>query len=316
MNEKLKTICERFIADRDLLKSTFPWDNIYIIPVCAALLGSRKAEITADKLKECRKLIEQHTSIFSKFRPHTMLPMASLLACAEDPLDQLQASMCIGSDMKEHLYATEYLALVSGMLAGRIAREDVDAHAARAKEIHMLMKQKHPLLTTSEDSAYAALLAFSDKPAETLVAEMEQCFQTLKPRYHDSASVQSAAQVLTVTEGTPDEKCGKLCALFDGLTAAGNPCGRFHELSMLSVLALVKTDTETLTAEIIEADAFLEKQKGYAVGGLDKRTRLLHAIMLVTILHDDNDGLTMMAARHAALCTVIASYATASTGIL
>ncbi len=316
MNEQLKTICEQFIADRDLLKAIFPWDNIYIIPVCAVLAGSRRADVSEEKIKECRKLTEQHTSIFFSFRGNTMLPLATLLACAEDPLDQLQAAMCIYSEMKEHLYGTEYLALASAMLAGGIAREEVDAHAARAKELHMLMKQKHPLLTTSEDSVYAALLAFSDKSPETLVSEMELCFQALKPKFHDSASVQSAAQVLTITGGDPAEKCGRLCALFDGLTAAGKPCGRFHELSALGVLALTGTDTDTLLEEIIGADNFLAGQKGYAVGGLDRKIRLLHAIMLVTILHDDDASPSMMASRLAALCTVIASCTTVNAGIV
>lgn len=314
MNEKLTQICEQFIADRDAIKATFPWDDIRIIPICAMAFASRNVQVSAEKLKECRKALEQHTNIFSNFRGNTKLSVVTLLAGASDPLEKLRASMSIYSEMREFFYGSEYLAYISAVLTDMITREQAEGVAKRAKEIYNRMKKEHPFLTDNEDSAYAVLMAFSDKSDDALMKEMEQCYTMLKHRFHDSNSVQALSHVLTLASGTPEAKCEKFLALFDGLEKAGLPYGKYYQTAVLAALSILDADVETMVAEIAQADEFLEKQKGYGAFSIDRTTRLMHAVGLVSILHDAGSmtntaatasTLQMITAQQAAACAVL-----------
>lgn len=320
MNEQLTKVCEQFIADRDIIKATFPWDNAYIVPVCAMAFGSRNKAVSADKLKECRKLLEQHTSIFSNFRGNTKLPTMTILAASDDPTESLQNAMAIYATMKEHFYGTQYLAYISAVLTEMISRDRAEEVAVHAKTIYDRMKKEHPLLTSGEDSVFAVLLSFSDKSDDALIEEMETCYKTLKPHFFDSNAVQSVTHVLTLADGSAKEKCDRFLAIFDGLKKAGIKYGKTYDLAVLAILSLLDTDVDTLIAEIAQADDFLETQKGYGIFSINRQTRLMHAAMLVSIFHgaDSVDTaamtstLAMVAAQQAAMCAVIAS-STAAT---
>ncbi len=321
MNEQLTNICEQFIRNRDILKNTFTWDSMYIIPVCAAMLCGRGIEADADGLKQCRKALEQNTSIFSNFRGNIKLPMVAMLASAADPLDKLQASMAIYSIMKNHFYGSDYLAYVSSVLTDMISRERADEIAARGKQIYQLMKSKHPFLTSNEDSVFAVLMAFSEKSNDDLILDMETCYQLLKQRFRNSNAVQSLSHVLALAEGSSEMKCERFFSLFDAMRKAGKAYGESYEISALGSLSLLSVAPEILVQEIVESDDFLSEQKGYGFFGIDKRTRLMHSVMLVSILHTDTDmtntaamtsTLAMVAAQQAAMCAVIASTAAAT----
>lgn len=318
MNDQLTRICEQFITDRDIIKSTFPWDSAYIIPLCAMALGSKNVDISSDKLKECRKALEQHTSIFSSFRGNTKLPMVTILAGADDPLDIMQASMAIYSEMREFFYGSEYLAYISAVLTDIITREQAEATAKRAKEIYTRMKKEHPFLTSSEDSAYAVLMALTEKSEDALASEMEQCYKILKQHFHNSNPVQSVSHVLAMTQGDAQEKCDRLLALFDRLDQSGLKYGTYYELAALASLSLLDADSDELIAQIKEVDEFLSEQKGYGFFTIDRKTRLMHAVILVSNYHAPNNmtntaamngTLAMVAAQQAAMCAVIASTA-------
>lgn len=315
MNEPLTKVCEQFIADRDIIKTTFPWDSTYIVPVCAMAFGSRNKAVSADKLKECRKLLEQHTSIFSNFRGNTKLPTMTILAAADDPAESLQNAMAIYATMKEHFYGTQYLAYISAVLTEMISRDRAEEVAVHAKTIYNKMKQDHPFLTSGEDSVFAVLLSFSDKSDDALIEEMETCYKTLKPHFFDSNAVQSVTHVLTLADGSAKEKCDRFLAIFDGLKQAGRKYGKTYDLAVLAILSLLDTDVDTLIAEIAQADDFLETQKGYGIFSINRQTRLMHAAMLVSIFHGADavdtaamtSTLAMVAAQQAAMCAVIAS---------
>lgn len=316
MNEHLKKVCEQYISDRDIVKSTFPWDSGYIIPLCAMALGSKQVEVTPEKLKACRKALEQHTSIFSNFRGNTKLPMVTILAQADDPLDKMQAAMAIYSEMREFFYGSEYLAYISAVLTDMITREQAEDVAKRSKEIYNRMKQEHPFLTSSEDSGFAVLLSFSEKTTDALITDMEQCYKILKQHFHNSNPVQSVSHVLMLGNGSSEEKCERLVALFKGLGKAKLHYSTHYELAALASLSLLDVELDVVIDEIAQVNEFLAEQKGYGLFSIDKPTRLMHAVILVSNAHIEasatttvaiNSTLAMVAAQQAAMCAVIAS---------
>ena len=82
MRDSLQRLCEDFIANRDLLRKQFKWENNYIYPVCAGIFCARDVRADADKLLDAKHLLKEKTGVFSNFRGSLTLPVCSMLAAA------------------------------------------------------------------------------------------------------------------------------------------------------------------------------------------------------------------------------------------
>lgn len=316
MNEQLTNLCEQYIRNRDTIKSVSTWDSALIIPMAAMIMTSRGQSADAEKIKACRKLLEQHTSIFSNFRGNTKLPTTAQLACADDALDRMQQAMAIYAALKEHLFGSEELAYISVVLTNMISRERAEETAVQAKSLFKRMRKEHPFLTGGEDSGFAVLMTFSEKSEDTLVAEMEQCYKLLKPHFFNSNAVQMLSHVLVFGSSTPEARCEAFLTLWKTLGKSGLDYGRSYELSVLGSLSMLGVPAETVCAEIAQVNEFLADQKGYGLFSIDKATRMMHSAMLVSILHSSDPlaetaaisgTIAMIAAQQAATCAVISS---------
>ena len=158
MKFSLENLCSQFIEARDVIRDTFKWDSSYLPPVCANLFCAAGAVPDADRLRACRDLINQKTGIFSSFRGHIRVPLACLLSMEDRPEEKFDRAKEVYQLLRERFSASDYLALASFLLAEYGCTED---QIARGKRIYRLMKGEHPFLTSSEDSIFALMLAWS-----------------------------------------------------------------------------------------------------------------------------------------------------------
>lgn len=317
MKPSLNAICESFIASRDTIRNDFMWDNGYIIHVCAANLAAKGIAADSGKMAACKKLVNENTGIFSNFRGNVKLPVITYLAASENPEEKLEKSKKIYEVLKSYFYGSEYLAYVSLVLADMIELDEAGEIAARSIRIYDLMRKEHPFLTGSEDSVFAVLLAFSEKSDEQLIGEMERVYTYFKRKF-DSNAAQSVSHVLSLTDGDADAKCKRVEFIWDSLKNAGRKYSKYYEVAALAAFSLNEFDLSEAVDDILEVDKFLETQKGYGVFSIDKGTRLMHAVMLVSADYAGNTvsgttavatTLAMVAAQQAAMCAVIASSA-------
>ena len=315
MKPSLNAICESFIASRDTIRNDFMWDNGYIIHVCAASLASRGLAADSEKMAECKKLVNDKTGIFSSFRGNVKLPVITYLSASENPEKKMEMAKQIYDVMKNYFFSSEYLAYVSLLLTDMIGIDGADKIAERSMRIYDLMRKEHPFLTGTEDSIFAALLSFSEKSDEQLVEEMERVYGYFKKKFASNA-VQSVSHVLALTDGNVDAKCKRVEFLWDSLKNAGRKYSKYYEVAALAAFSLNEFDLSEAVDDILEVDKFLETQKGYGVFSIDKGTRLMHAVMLVSADYAGNivagttavaTTLAMVAAQQAAMCAVIAA---------
>lgn len=315
MKPSLNAICESFIASRDTIKNDFMWDNHYIIHVCAANFVSKNMAADSKKMAECKKLVNDKTGVFSNFRGNVKLPVITYLAASENPVEKMEKAKQIYGVMKNYFFGSEYLAYVSLLLTDMIELDRVDKIAERSMHIYDYMRKEHPFLTGTEDSIFAALLAFSEKSDEQLVEEMERVYNYFKKKFGSNA-VQSVSHVLALTDGDADAKCKRVEFLWDSLKNAGRKYSKYFEVAALAAFALNEFDLSEAVDDILEVDKFLEQQKGYGAFSIDKTTRLMHAVMLVSADYSENTvtgttavatTLAMVAAQQAAMCAVIAA---------
>ena len=318
MRESLMKRCESFVFNKDVAKSTFKWDSQLIIPVCASVLTDAGVQGDKDTLLKCKKILEEATGVFSNFRGNVKAPMVTMLSVSNAPEDKMAKTVQVYDILKKHFKRTEYLAYVAAVLADMVPVEKAEKYAVRGSNIYELMKQQHPFLTSGEDSVFAVLMAFSDKLDSELVNDMEAAYKLLKEYFRDSNSVQSVSQVFALSEGDTAEKCKRLVELYEALKAADKKYGKYYELAVLASLSLLPVEIDELVKDIAEVDDYLANQKGYGILGIDKKTRLMHAAMIVTSDYSKDSNskvaaitgtLAMVAAQQAAMCAVIAASA-------
>ena len=321
MRETLEQLCKDFIRNRDAVKSIFKWGNDRIVSASVTSFLNRGILVDVVKLEECRKILKQNTGVFSSFRGNVEVPMVIQLAIADVPEDKMRRTMKVYEILRQEFWGSEYLVLAATVMADMVSDEQVVKMTEKARNIYDKMKKDHPFLISGEDNVYAILMAISEKSDDILMEEMEVCYKKLKERFSASNQVQALSHVLSIAEGSAEEKCNKVVSLYDALRDAEVKYGKYHELVVLASLAMLPVKQSVLVEDIKEVDAFLEQQRGYGFFALDKKTRLMHAAMIVSCDYIKNDtsniaamtgALAVVAAQEAAMCAVIASSAATS----
>lgn len=317
MRASLSGLCSRFIENRDIVKAVFPWDSAYMYPVCAAIITDKGMRADESRLKNCRDLLKEQTGVFSNFRSTAKIAMIAMMSVNHDPSGLLTGSLRVHDRLKEHFWGSAYLPVAAMVLADMVPPARYEEVAARTRRIYDLMKGEHPFLTSGEDSIFAAMLALSTRSDQEIVTETETCYRLLKPEFFSSNSVQSLSHVLALCDGPAEQKYRATMNLFRTLKSNGRKYGTGYELATLGVLAMLPADTETIAADLADADDFLASQKGYGILGLDRKQRLMHAGMIVTsdyLKHDRtmstaaiHGAISLIAAQQAAMCAAIAA---------
>lgn len=283
MKPELEQLCAAFIANRDEVQKAFRRDNDALYPVCANLFCACGKQADAEQLQACRKVITAHTGLFSKFRGAKVRAiLASVLAIGDDPEERMALAKDYYRLLKRRFKDSEYLVLAALLLTDLKGERLTEEKAVRGREIWRRMNRQHRMLTNKMDSIFAMLLAFSDKTDDEAAADLEACYQTLKTAFSSSGDAQTAAQVLSVTAGAPEEKAQRVIDLYNALQEAGVKYGKAGELPVLAALSLADVPVAVLAEEIGEADAFLAGEKGYGTKDEELKQRAMHAAMIVS----------------------------------
>jgi len=292
MDSNLQTLCEQFIHNRDQIKKNNKMCSSYLPPICAHLYCTQGKTADEERLKACRKLIKEKTGVFSNFRGVMEMAFACMLALEEEPEVALDNALSAYTLLKKAFTTSQYLPLAAFLLKDEA---DMAGIIARGREIYQTMRKEHPFLTSTEDSVFAVLMAFSDKDNATLIEEMEACYTLLKEEFRYGNSVQTVSHVLAMAEGTPAEKTSKLFELFDELRRSGLKYSKYYELATLAALSTLPVDVRQMTMDMLDVDTWLSHQKGYGFWGLPKATRLMHAAMIVSNAYATNPSLNAAA---------------------
>lgn len=326
MRESLQNQCKTFIRNRDVLKDGFKWENDDIIPICASLFSGKKIAVWEDDLRKCKIILEKETSSFSLFKANSRLPIMTMLIASQDIHKTLEKAVTIYAILKEEFPKSEYLSMLSILLSDMIPLEVAEKFILRGEKLYDRMKHENPLLTVGEDSVFSVLMAFSEKSDSTLVVEVNRIYEAMDDAFHNKESVQPLARVLSLVDAPWQSKCDKVKKLFASLKSKGYKYGKSYEITLLGALASLPVNVEQLAVDIVEVDAFLEKQKGYGFMPSDKKNRLMHAAMLVLNDYCDQtntssasvaafaSSLSMISARYAALCAIIENSASTASG--
>lgn len=322
MNDQIKKYCEELIQNRDTVKTVFSWDGGLMNLCCASLaLGSNRM-LEEEQLRRSRDLIKQNVGIFSNFRSTSRSTIATMLTLSESPEQVLKDGLQVYELLKNEFWGSQFLPMVAMIIAQSEDSTRFTSIVERTKRIYQLMKSNHPFLTSSEDCAFCALMALSEKSDEQLIDDAENCYQILKRWFFSGNAVQSLSHVLALCDGLSQEKCDRTMELFEKLKEAGHRYGTEYELPTLGVLAMSGISLDQIVAEMSEIDAWLAEQKGFGFfSSVSRKQRLMYAGMIAGQSYANQDAMKMSAvngtisiilAQEAAMCAAIAASSAAA----
>ena len=173
MDKVLKTTCESFIANRDMLRENFRNEGSAMHLMGAAILSSIEDGPDAKELKECEKILKKHEGFFSPFRGALKFPVIINMSRKEDPVDYLRLvreaydMICISMRSRNERY---YLPAM-----------EIAAEASSEEDISDLVEERESSFDeAAEFSTLLAELKMDEKKATSEVRDAEEFLGTQK----------------------------------------------------------------------------------------------------------------------------------------
>jgi hypothetical protein len=289
MNEVLKSKLDAFVENRNIISKGFKFESDQLSVAAALVFANAGVKADIDKMKECRTILKGKTKALSGFQGMVELILLSKMSLQEDPGlyfdDVLRVfEMIKSSKIVEHY--EEIMAAVNVVDMGRV--NDVDAIVAKYKDLMEKMKKEHPFLTGKDDSPFAILLAMSDKDVDSIITEMEECYNYMRENFKAGRNAtQGISEVFTLYDSDVKTKCDKAIQAYDLLKERGAKYGKDHEFASLGILADVNYDLNNLVDEIIEAADYLKSNEGFGNWSLGTSERLMFAAVTTAGIYDE-----------------------------
>lgn len=281
MRDELHRICEEYLKKREMMAEIFTWYNVRLYPVCAGI-ALDKVNITKEEVVGCKKMIEKKTNIFSELRGNAFPPIACHLACAENPEELLEQVLKIYKMLRNADVPSGYLPLAAIIIATFGDECDYDRLIEKTRDIYHRMKEEHPILTSGEDSPYAAMLALDIKETQDIIQEVEKCYEFLKGSFFSKNAVQSLSHVLAMGEGDTLDKCRRFMDIYMTFKMKGYKFDADYYLSVLGAVSLIPFEVNSLVDDVIAVTEFLDKQPGFGMIDSSLKERMAHATVIVS----------------------------------
>ena len=305
MDRQIETRSLNLVENYRILSGRNKMEFPEMVLACAGIFLAAGVTPDMNRLAECKKLLKSKAGIFSNFRGSDELLVRCKMALSADP------ELYFENLEREYQRIKTFFSGEQTVLAAMILAEQgssVEDLAEKTKQIYKDMKEAHPWLTSENDLPFAALMAVSGRDASSVYAEAEEIYALLGKNLHaDKDTRQMLSHILAIRSGSAEEKCDKLCALADGLKAAGHSLGRGSRLAILGILADSTLPTASLVERISETDDFLKQYKPFhGIFGVGKDCRRMFAVQIVhsSVSGEDTLGASAMVAASVELAII------------
>ena len=305
MDRQIETRSLNLVENYRILSGRNKMEFPEMVLACAGIFLAAGVTPDMNRLAECKKLLKSKAGIFSNFRGSDELLVRCKMALSADP------ELYFENLEREYQRIKTFFSGEQTVLAAMILAEQgssVEDLAEKTKQIYKDMKEAHPWLTSENDLPFAALMAVSGRDASSVYAEAEEIYALLGKNLHaDKDTRQMLSHILAIRSGSAAEKCEKLCALADGLKAAGHSLGRGSRLAILGILADSTLPTASLVERISETDDFLKQYKPFrGIFGVGKDCRRMFAVQMVhsSLSNEDSLGTSAMVAASVELAII------------
>ena len=333
MNSEFTKKLELLAANKKAIDKEFYFELGMSQVVAGLLFASAGKEADIVRMKEARNILKKKAGVFSALRDATETVILARMAMEPDMEQYINDLIGVLELLtKGKVFEDSYMVLTAMIIVDRGRKADAEKIKATTDEIMHRMSKLHPILTSAEDLALAALLAMSGRDIDSVIDDMEESFRYTKKELKiraDANSIQALSQILALTGGDMKAKCDKVAELFAAFKENGSKFGTYLEFPALGTLIDVDVPTEVLVGEIIEAADFLKKSKGFGGLSMDKKTRLMFAALLASEVYSNgrdtleavsttnavitNSAISMIIAEEVAIMVIVMCASTANS---
>ena len=282
MLESLQRACDQLIENYDRIVPGNRMEYDTLLVTGAAMYLARGEEVDPEGLEMCRRLLKQRKGVFSSVRGIAEFIVRCKMALSPDPECYLEQLDAVYNGLRS-FFSGDQVLLAATVIADLAAPEKQDEAVQRTKALYGEMKKAHPWLTSQEDMPFAALMAVTVKDGAAVYEEAEKVYELLKENLKASGeSRQMLSHILSLYQGHAESKCGKLCALDEGLRNTKHALDRSRCLPILGTLAASRPGVDDLVTMIGEADDYLKQFKPFkGLFGVGSDVRRMVAVQLV-----------------------------------
>ncbi len=273
-----------FLANRESMKQSFPWQGAATHCLCALLRTSRAALLDGGRVHEMRALVRGRTGGFSQFRGLPLLPLSTLLSGSLMPEGDLDDALKLHGMLREAGFPNSPYLAEAAFLPLMIRQEfDAEACVGAAYDMFKMQREARPLLGAETACLYTLLAAMAGETAERSHDETERAYPVLKATFPASGTTYALARVLTLGEGETEQRCACVIELYQKLGESGLRFGRRFELPALGVLSLLPVEPRQMAQGIADMDARLKREKGFSAWSVQASLRILYAASLYAL---------------------------------
>ncbi|MBO4882489.1 MAG: DUF4003 family protein [Lachnospiraceae bacterium] len=295
MNDLVKERCDLLISNRAQIAKKFTMDSNLMCITSGLLFASEVRSADIEKMTECKKLLRKETGHFSKLKSTAELAVLSKMLLSDDPEQYLKSVITVYDKVKTADFCERsYIVPVCLMIVDLAIQDELDDILNKAQDILKSLDKSHPVLTGSDDSSLAVLLALSYKDTATILADIETGYTYLKKNYRlgvPAESVQELCEVLALSYGDICSKCDKVARIYEAFRKRKSSYGKDREFAMLASLVDIEISPETIVNEIISVSEYLEKDDGFKDKQLTAKQRMMYATLLFADFYGRNTGM-------------------------
>lgn len=286
MKESLTNLCESFLANSELIykQKGFKLVSTKIMPMCSYLYITSGKAVEPERLQECLKLVESKGGgSLSGMRDAYQAPHTCTLAISGDPEGTMDATAANFEKLKKTYTDSKYIGVAATLLPKLGKLDELDDRLAKGKVIFDCLNSRHKLNTDYHDTLMTSIVAYSQKPVETIIDETEKIYTEIKPLTSGDYA-QDCSLILTCSDKPAEEKIARFKELYEALTKdKKNKYSNGPTIVTLAALSLFDADAGTLVSDIMDVAELLAEKKLYkgliTIYGKDER--MLHSAMLV-----------------------------------
>jgi len=320
MTDILTKKCELFDRNRIAISKKFISENTLMSIAASLLFTAADKDADIEKLTDCRNILKNHTGFFSEYRNIVEIALISEMTLSHDAEQYIEDVKEVYQKLRKGKLQNNSYMVLAAMLMCDIGKQDrSDEILEKYNEIIKNMEKLHPILTDSKDISYVILLALSNRPVDTIISDMNECFDYLKKTCKikiGSDSIQELSEILALKDGDMKEKCDNVIKLYNTLKEKKAAVGDGAAFSSLGTLIDIDEKPEIIINEILKVDKYLKGCKGFNEESVNKKQRLLFAEILVAQTHGAGTAMLSNAFINSTINVIIAQRISAIISII
>ena len=312
MNREIERKIGLFVENRAAVGDAYKFDYGLNCLVSSLILTGANRTADIESMKEAQKILSTKAGALSTFRVTCELAVVTKMSMQADPEGYIDDVMEVYKIVRgKRIMEYHGLVLTAMTIVDLGRKNEAEKITAKMEEILKRMSKEHPFLTDENDIAFAALLAMTEKDVDTIICEMEECYNYMKKDLKikaDSNAIQGLSELIILNDGDLKEKCDRAAEIYAAFKEHGSKYGDYYEFSSLGALIGIDMDKDELVDLIIEVEENLKESKGFGSWDLDRRQRLMFAAILVSeVLADNTDRAYDYAVNSAVINNTIAA---------